>query len=101
MSWTAEMMGIDLDELRRESFIDPWQAKLHREHEAKAMAYWHPNNPPAYETTLTITQAGLLVKYSPDYISKLVKIGEIPAKKVKGRWMIERADILSWLATRR
>lgn len=48
---------------------------------------------------LTTREASELSGYHPDYVRKLVKIGEIKARKWGNAWMINRESLLLYLAS--
>lgn len=101
MSWTAEMMGIDMGALMRELPTDLAQLKARRAHERASEAFWDWRRQPEREDLLSPSEASEMLFYSPNYVVELIHRGKLPAVKVDGRWRIERAVITDFLATRR
>ena len=55
---------------------------------------------------LTLTEAGMVLGYSEDYLRKQAKAGRFPAMQLfegneRGSWRVFKADMLGWLDSKR
>jgi excisionase family DNA binding protein len=49
------------------------------------------------EEWLTVTEAAQLIGYHADTVRKLVRAGEIKARKFGPVWQVDRADLLAYV----
>jgi excisionase family DNA binding protein len=96
----ADLLGIDLDQLKTESPTHPKQAKNHRRIERQGRAYWS-QQVPAPTTWVTLAQAANRFFVHPETIRRWIKAGHIDHDRAGQRIMVDVEQVEDWLTTRR
>ena len=47
---------------------------------------------------LTIPDVAALLPFSEKTVRRMVKAGELPAAKIRGKWVLRRRDIEAWFS---
>jgi excisionase family DNA binding protein len=102
MSWTAALLGIDINRLYREHPSDPEQVFIRRQHERKAQEYWafHRQELPPVDDWYTVAEVAEKLYYTKATVYRLVRAGYVESKKDRGRLFVRAKDVEVYVAAR-
>lgn len=95
LSWQAELLGINLDELEKERFGTYDNERAHHLHEVKA-AVWtnQPVRKPRPSNWVSVNEAADLVYYHRSTILRWREYGKIRHCMQKNKIMVDKRDVL-------
>lgn len=96
----AELLGIDLEQLKTESPDHVKQIKIRRKIQARSDHYWGQKIPEPTKW-LSLAEVANRLFVHPETVRRWIKSGHIGHKRVKNRIVVDVQDIEDWLATRR
>jgi len=104
VSWQAELLGINLDELEKERFDTPKNKRAHHVHKVKAAEWteWANQKSVKLEPSnwLSLDEAAELIGYHRETILRWRKEGKLRHSMEKNKIMVDKKDVLRHAARR-